>query len=99
TLLAAPDRTLELLPGGKARATRLADLEGHSAASTATITLWSVTGISTSPLPLWADRNNRFFALAVGLAWLPEAYAAEQQKIEEAQAKAVAAGAPARAKW
>ena len=95
TLLAAPDKTLELLPGGKARATRLADLEVRSAASSETITLWSVTGISTSPLPLWADRNNRFFALAVGLAWLPEAYAAEQQKIEEAQAKAVAAQAPA----
>src|SRR4029077_11487560 len=25
-------------------------------------------GISTSPVPIWADTNNRFFALTVGLA-------------------------------
>ncbi len=97
-LLAAPGKTLELLPGGKARAARLVDLQVGAGAAAETITLWSITGISTSPLPIWADSKNRFFALTVGLAWLPEAYASEQQKIEDAQAKAVAAQAPGLAK-
>jgi imidazolonepropionase-like amidohydrolase len=97
-LLATPDKTLELLPGGKARASRLADLEVRAGAAAETITLWSITGIGTSPLPMWADKSNRFFALTLGLAWLPEAFAGEQQKIEEAQARAVAAQAPGLAK-
>ena len=93
-LLARPDKSLDLLPGGKAHAARLADLGVGAGAARQTITLWSVTGIGTSPLPIWADANNTFFAFAVGLAWLPEAYAREQQNIEEAQARAMAAQAP-----
>ena len=95
TLLAAPDRSLDLLPSGKASATRLTDLEVGSGASRQTITLWSVTGISNSPLQIWSDAKNKFFALTVGLAWLPEAYVDEQSKIEAAQATAMAARAPA----
>jgi len=97
-LLARPDKSLDLLPGGKARAARLADLEVGTGAAGQTITLWAVTGISTSPLPIWADASNRFFGLSFGIAWLPEAYAGEQSKIEEAQARALAAQAPGLAK-
>ena len=93
-LLARPDHSLDLLPGGKARAARLVDLAVGSDAARQTITLWAVSGISTSPLPIWADRNNKFFGLAVGIAWLPEAYAGEQKRIEEVQANAMAAQAP-----
>jgi hypothetical protein len=59
-----------------------------------TITLWTITGMSTSPLPIWADSRNKFFGVAFGLAWLPDAYAGEQARIEETQAKAMAAQAP-----
>jgi imidazolonepropionase-like amidohydrolase len=93
-LLARPDKSLDLLPGGKARAAKLVDLTVGTGVATQTITLWAVTGVGTSPLPIWADTNNKFFALTVGLAWLPEAYAGEQPKIEEAQARAMAAQAP-----
>jgi imidazolonepropionase-like amidohydrolase len=93
-LLARPDKTLDLLPGGKARAARLTDLAVGTGTARQTITLWTVTGISTSPLAIWADGNNKFFGLALGLAWLPEAYAGEQKRIEEAQAAALAAQAP-----
>jgi imidazolonepropionase-like amidohydrolase len=97
-LLARPDKSLDLLPGGKARAAKLTDLQVGTGPAAQNITLWSITGISTSPLPIWADANNKFFALAVGLAWLPEAYAGEQAKIEQAQAAAMAAQAPGLAK-
>src|SRR4029453_6661729 len=95
TLLARPDKTMNLLPGGSARAAKLADLDVGSGAAKQTITLWAIAGISTSPLPVWADANNKFFGVAFGLAWLPEAYASEQARIQDAQASAMAAQAPA----
>jgi imidazolonepropionase-like amidohydrolase len=95
TLLARPDKTMNLLPGGSARAVKLADLDVGSGTAKQTITLWAISGISTSPLPVWADANNKFFGVAFGLAWLPEAYAGEQARIQNAQASAMAAQAPA----
>ncbi|HKB11532.1 MAG TPA: amidohydrolase family protein [Vicinamibacterales bacterium] len=95
TLLARPDKSLDLLPGGRAHAEKLTDLEVGEGAAKQTITLWSVTGISNSPVPMWADAGNKFFAVAFGLAWLPEAYGGAQSKIQDAQAKAMAAQAPA----
>ena len=94
----APTSRSTCCPGGKARAAKLIDLEVGTGAARQTITLWAVTGISTSPLPIWADANNKFFAITFGIAWLPEAYAGEQTKIEEAQAEAMAAQAPGLAK-
>jgi imidazolonepropionase-like amidohydrolase len=93
-LLARPDKSLDLLPGGKARAAKLVDLAVGDGTAKQTITLWAITGISTSPLPIWSDANNKFFALTFGIAWLPETYAGEQKRIEEAQAGAMAAQAP-----
>ena len=95
TLLARPDKTMNLLPAGSARAVKLADLDVGSGAAKQTITLWAISGISTSPLPVWADASNKFFGVAFGLAWLPEAYAGEQARIQDAQASAMAAQAPA----
>ncbi len=95
TLLARPDKTLNLLPSGAAHAEKLATLEVGTGATKQPITLWSITGISNSPVPMWADADDKFFAIAFGLAWLPEAYASRQVDIESAQAKAMAAQAPA----
>jgi hypothetical protein len=94
TLLATPDKTLELLPGGRAHAERLTELAVGAGPTKQAITLWSVTGIGTSPIPVWADANNKFFGAALGIAWLPDTYAGEQSRIQEAQAKALAAQAP-----
>ena len=91
-LLASPNRTLELLPGGKAHAELLTSLEvGGVGAERKTVRLWAVSGINNSPAPIWADANDHFFGLAVGIAWLPEAYAGEQKRMEDAQATAMAA--------
>ncbi len=94
-VLAARDRSLDLLPSGSAHATRLTDLDVGTGTSRQTITLWSITGISNSPTPVWADAKSKFFALTVGLAWIPEPYVDEQSKMEAAQQKAMAALAPA----
>jgi len=89
-LLANPDKSLDLLPGGKARAAKLTSLEVGDGTTRQTINLWAVTGINNSPIPVWADTHDRFFALTLGLGWLPEAYAPEQQRLEQAQAAAMA---------
>ena len=91
-LLAAPDKTLALLPGGKAHAEKLASLELHgaSAADQLTVDLWAVTGLNNSPTPFWADRQGRFFGSAGVLSWIPEAYAGEQQRLIKAQDEAMA---------
>lgn len=94
TLLARPDKTLDLLPGGRAHAEKLTDLVVGAGSTKRTIRLWSVTGVSTSPVPMWSDTNNRFFGISTGIAWLPDLYAGEQSRIEAAQAKALAAQAP-----
>jgi imidazolonepropionase-like amidohydrolase len=99
SLLASPDKSLELLPGGKAHAVKLTSLEvGFGGAPRQTITLWSVTGLNNSPLPMWADANDRFFALTNGVGWLPELYAGDQKRMEAAQAAAMAVQTAALAK-
>jgi imidazolonepropionase-like amidohydrolase len=90
-LLASPDKSLDLLPDGKAHAVKLTSLEvGLGPAPRQTIVLWSVTGLSNSPVLMWTDANDRFFAFTSGLGWLPELYAGEQKRMEAAQAAAMA---------
>ena len=92
-LLAAPNHTLTLLPGGKAHAEKLTSLVLRDASATRNVSvdLWAVSGLSNSPTPMWADRQGRFFGVAGFLSWLPEAYAREQQRIIKAQDAALAA--------
>jgi imidazolonepropionase-like amidohydrolase len=98
-LLATPGKSLDLLPGGKAHAVELTSLEvGDDRAPKQTITLWSVTGLGNSPIPMWADAKDRFFALTTGVGWLPELYAGEQKRMEAAQAAAMAVQTAALAK-
>ena len=96
-LIALPDHRLPLLPGGQATAAKLAHMEVHGAPGSnlkQTVELWSVSGLNTSPVPMWADRHGKFFGIAAGLAWLPESYAGEQKKMEKVQSEAMAARAP-----
>ena len=88
------------MPGGKARAVQLAHLEvSNTGAEKQTINLWAVTGINNSPVPLWADAHDRFFASTYGgFGWLPEMYALEQQRMELTQTAALAAQSAALAK-
>ena len=94
-LLAAPGRTLALLPGGRATATRLADTEVGEGAAKQTVTLWSVSGIANSPITAWTDDKGKFFGQRTGVvAWLPEAYAGELVKLTRtSRASAMAAQA------
>jgi imidazolonepropionase-like amidohydrolase len=97
-LLASPNRTLALLPGGQAKAEKLTTLTVGEGAKKKEVTAWAITGIANFPIPIWADEANKFFGLSFFLSWLPEDYAGEHVRLTEAQSKAIAAQAPALAK-
>jgi len=97
-LLASPDHTLALLPGGKAKAQKLTSLTVGEGAARREVTAWAVTGLSNAPIPIWTDDKGKFFGFVFFLSWLPEQYASEHVRLTEAQAKAMAAQAPALAK-
>jgi imidazolonepropionase-like amidohydrolase len=97
-ILAAKDHTLPMLPGGVARAEKLTTVTVGSGASAKQVTAWAVTGLQNYPIPYWADADNKFFGFVFFLSWLPEEYANEHAKLNDAQAKALAAQAPMLAK-
>jgi imidazolonepropionase-like amidohydrolase len=89
-LVAAPNMTLRLLPGGEARAEPLTTLTVGTGAKRQTITAYVLTGLSTSPVPFWMDANGRFFGINFGLAWLPAGYEDALKPTEAAQDAALA---------
>jgi imidazolonepropionase-like amidohydrolase len=93
-LLAAPGRKLKLLPGGEARAEKLTTLTVGKGAAAQEVTAWAVYGVSTQPIPIWADAHDKFFGFVFFLSWLPESYAGEHVRLNEAQSTALAAQAP-----
>lgn len=97
-LLASPDKSLALLPGGKATAEKLTSLEIGEGDKKKMITAWAISGLSTSPIPMWTDAANKFFGLTVGISWLPDGYESERDKMQKAQGDALAARMPALAR-
>jgi imidazolonepropionase-like amidohydrolase len=97
-LLASPDKAMKLLPSGEARASKLTTLQVGSGTKRRTVTLWGVTGVTISPMPIWTDANGKFFALLYAIGWLPDEHALEMQRMLDAQSKAMAAQAPIIAK-
>ena len=90
-LLAQPGQTMNLLPAGRAHATKLKTLQVKGkGGESETIVLWSITGLGNSPIPIWADSKGKFFGFTQGVGWLPEAFAGEQQRMEDAQSAALA---------
>jgi len=97
-LLASPNHTLALLPGGEARAEKLTTLAVGEGANRQEVTAWALHGVASSPIPVWMDAKNRFFGFVFFLSWLPEAYAGEHARLNDAQTVAMAAQAPALAR-
>jgi imidazolonepropionase-like amidohydrolase len=93
-LLAAPDHSLALLPGGRAHAEKLTDVTVTDGKTTQIVTAWALTGIYTSPIPMWSTAQNKFFGASIGIAILPQGYEGELQKLNKAQDDALAARSP-----
>jgi imidazolonepropionase-like amidohydrolase len=94
-LLASPNKSLPLLPSGRARAERLTEVVVGQGAAKKVVTAWAVIGLSPSPLPLWATAEGKFFGWVGGLAILPAGYEGELKTLDKAQDDALATRSPA----
>lgn len=93
-LLAAPDKTLALLPSGKAHAEKLTETTVTDGKTTQTVTAWGITGLGPSPFPVWATAKGKFFGSAGGIGLLPVGYEGELAKLNKLQDDALAARSP-----
>ena len=94
-LIAAPGKSLAMLPGGRVAAEPLTSATVGEGAAKTTVTAYAVTGFSNTPVPVWVDARGKFFALIGGLSWLPEGYEAAQPTLQTLQDEALAARSPA----
>ena len=94
-LLALPNKSMVLLPGGRAHAERLTDVVVGEGATKKTVTSWAVTGLSPSPIPVWTTADGKFFGFVGPLAFLPVGYEGALKILNKAQDDALAARSPA----
>jgi imidazolonepropionase-like amidohydrolase len=97
-LIASPEKSLPLLPGGRATAERLTTLDVGSGGAKKTVSAWAIAGLGNSPIPFWTEADGKFFGYATLVAYLPEGYENEMPRILKAQGDALAARMPALAK-
>lgn len=93
-LIAAPDHSLALLPGGRARIEPLTRARIGTGASARTVIGYAITGISNSSLPVWATEDGKYFASIGFLSTIPVGYEDAQPALEKAQDEALAARSP-----
>lgn len=91
-LVAAGDKGVDLLPGGHASLAIGPDLTIQGAKGPKAVKLALVRGILSSPVPIWLDEDNRFFAFVNAISLFPEGYesAANQTAMRELQEKVTA---------
>jgi imidazolonepropionase-like amidohydrolase len=96
TLLKSPDKSMPLLPGGRAHAEWLTEFVVGSGSSSKKITDWAVTGLSPAPSPVWTTADGKFFGfVSDGLSLLPTGYEGDLKNLNKAQDEALAARSPA----
>ncbi len=97
-LLASPDRSVALLPGGRAKIEPLTRARIGSGASQRNVIAHAITGISNSAIPVWTTEDGKYFASVGFLSTLPVGYEDAQPVLEKAQDEALAARSPLLAK-
>lgn len=93
-LLASPQRTVALLPGGEAHAEPLATITVGTASARKSVIAYAITGLTNTPVPVWADEHGRFFALVQAIAWMPQGYESELIRLQGVQDDALAKRSP-----
>jgi len=96
-LIASRDRSLALLPAGRARAEPLGKGvvgDGDGGAGL-TVTAYAITGLSNTPIPVWMDDSGKFFGAIGALSWIRSGFEAQESKLQEIQDEALAKRSPA----
>lgn len=93
-LLKSPNHEVALLPGGKATVEKLTTLQVGQGAARKTIICWGISGLGTSPAPVWTNEDNTYFGSGGVIGLLPAGYENELDAINKAQDDALAAKSP-----
>jgi imidazolonepropionase-like amidohydrolase len=94
-LLAAPDHSLPLLPGGRAKIERIAEVALGEGDRKIQVVCWAITGLGTAPVPVWTTEDGRFWGSISGLSVLPAGHEDALETLNRAQDDALAARSPA----
>jgi imidazolonepropionase-like amidohydrolase len=94
-LLASPDHSIPLLPGGRAKIERLVDVAVGEGEHKLRVVCWAITGLGTSPAPVWTTEDGRFWGAISGLSFLPAGHEDALEMLNRAQDEALAARSPA----
>jgi hypothetical protein len=94
-LLAAPDRSLKLLPAGRAHAEVLDTATVGEGAARKILTAYAIMGLSNTPIPIWMDDSGKFFGLIGDLSWIRSGYESQESGLLKIQDQALAKRSPA----
>jgi imidazolonepropionase-like amidohydrolase len=97
-LIAAPGRSLAMLPNGQAHAELLTTHDVGTGPAKRTVTAYAITGVANTPAPVWVDDKGKFFANVGAVSWIRAGYEADEQALDKAQDEALAARSAAIAK-
>ncbi len=97
-LIASPDRSLALLPAGRARAEPMGTAIVGDGAAGLTVTAYAITGLSNTPIPVWMDDSGKFFGAIGALSWIRSGFETQESKLQKIQDEALAKRSPAIAK-
>jgi hypothetical protein len=97
-LIAAPDRSLALLPAGRARAARIGTAIVGEGTARRTLTAYAITGLTNTPIPVWMDDDGKFFGVIGALSWIRSGFEAQEPVLQKIQDEALARRSPAIAK-
>lgn len=85
-LLAAPNRTLDMLPTGKARVEPLGSTEVEAGGRKRKVDIYGINGLGFEPFYVWLDETRRFFGADWGWAKLAqEGWEGTLPKLKEVQ--------------
>jgi imidazolonepropionase-like amidohydrolase len=97
-LIAAPDKSLALLPAGRAHAEIIATSSVGEGAAKKALTAYAMTGVSNTPIPIWMDESGRFFASIGSLSWIRSGFESSAALLQKTQDEALAKRSPAQLK-
>jgi imidazolonepropionase-like amidohydrolase len=90
-LAAAGEQGVELLPSGRASLTIGQSLSINGPAGPKTVKLAFLRGILSSPVPVWLDENNKYFADVGWISVMPVGFEANAKTMRDLQDAATAA--------
>jgi imidazolonepropionase-like amidohydrolase len=94
-LIAAPGKSLALLPAGRARAELLGGAIVGRGTTKRRVTAYAITGLSNTPVPVWMDDSGKFFGSVGPLSWIRSGFEADEQVLQKVQDEALAKRSPA----